>query len=192
MENAEIQMERLAAVPAANPWALVSIQALHPFYKGRSQEIVASWMTRQDRDTAIADNIAYVTAALRTAAPESGLPLVFAGFSQGVAMSYRAALRGDRFADGVIAVGGDVPPELVADNTSRFPPVTIVRGRTDAAYSDAALRADVEALAARGVAPEVHVVTGGHEWTPEVGAIAAAFLDRRAATAHGGGGGIVI
>ena len=52
-------------------------------------------MTRQDREAAIADNIDYVdrvVAATRTAAE----PLVFAGFSQGVAMAFRAAVRGKR------------------------------------------------------------------------------------------------
>src|SRR5687768_3381211 len=60
MENAEIQMERLAAVPGTERWTLVSVQGLNRFYKGRSQEVVAGWMTRQDRDDAIRDNIAYV------------------------------------------------------------------------------------------------------------------------------------
>ena len=37
-----------------------SIQGLHRFYQRRTNEVIASWMTRQDRELAIADNLAYV------------------------------------------------------------------------------------------------------------------------------------
>ena len=39
------------------------MQALHPFYT-KTERIVASWMTRQDRELAIADNIRYVQAVI--------------------------------------------------------------------------------------------------------------------------------
>ena len=64
MENASIQMERLEAIPGSSAWTLVSIQGLHRFYRGRTEDIVASWMTREDREEAIADNVGYVSAAL--------------------------------------------------------------------------------------------------------------------------------
>ena len=63
-ETAEVQIARLAAVPGADAWTLLSVQALHRFYRGRSEEVVASWMTRQDRDAAVADNVRYVDAAI--------------------------------------------------------------------------------------------------------------------------------
>ena len=44
-ETAEIQMARLEAIPGADAWTLLSVQALHRFYRGRSEEVVASWMT---------------------------------------------------------------------------------------------------------------------------------------------------
>ena len=52
-------------------------------------------MTRQDRDDMIADNIEYVDRVVAAAAPP-GVPLVTAGFSQGVAMAFRAGVRGRR------------------------------------------------------------------------------------------------
>ena len=36
-ETADVQMARLAAVPGADAWTKVSIQALHRFYRGRSK-----------------------------------------------------------------------------------------------------------------------------------------------------------
>jgi hypothetical protein len=79
-ENAEIQVDRLKAIPGSDRWLIVSIQALHRFYQRRSNLVVASWMTRQDREAAIADNAAYVSACLDAVTTEwPALPtIVFA------------------------------------------------------------------------------------------------------------------
>src|SRR5437762_14191850 len=93
MENAAIQMARMADIPGASMWTLVSIQGLHRFYRGRTNEVVASWMTREDRDAAIADNIAYVAAALDGVPHDASSRIMFMGFSQGAPMPLRAAVR---------------------------------------------------------------------------------------------------
>src|SRR5262245_16784392 len=123
MEGAAIQMERLQQV-APEAWTLVSVQGLNRFYRGRSEETVASWMTRQDREAAIADNIEYINRVVGAIRP-SGERLAFMGFSQGVAMAFRAAVHGRAHADAVIAVGGDVPPELLDDPGAEFPRVLL-------------------------------------------------------------------
>src|SRR5436190_18768177 len=101
-ETAAIQLTRLEGIPGADAWTLVSVQALHRFYRGRTQEVGASWMTREDRDAAIADNLAYVTAALRVVPDDTDARVIYVGFSQGVAMAFRAALLGSAPAAGVI------------------------------------------------------------------------------------------
>src|SRR5580698_951538 len=63
-EDAERQLVRLRAISGSDRWLIVSIQALHPFYDRRTEAVVASWMTRQHRELAIADNNAYVSAAI--------------------------------------------------------------------------------------------------------------------------------
>jgi hypothetical protein len=65
-EDAETQMERLRLIPESTRWLNVSIQALHRFYQRRTDRVVASWMTRQNRELAIADNIAYITSCIET------------------------------------------------------------------------------------------------------------------------------
>jgi predicted esterase len=175
METAVIQMERLSAVPGADRWTLVSVQGLNRFYRGRTQDVVAGWMTRQDREAAIHDNIAYVDNVI-DAIHTGAEPIVFTGFSQGVAMAFRAALRGRAGASGVIAVGGDIPPELLADSAPQFPRVLLMRGATDEWYTATKLAADVAALRARGDDPEPLTYDGGHEWTAEVSAAAGRFL----------------
>src|SRR6185503_13854280 len=106
------------------------------FYRSRSEEIVASWMTRQDRELAIADNLAYVAAVIDTVIRElpAPSPLVISGFSQGVAMAFRSACASTRAIAGVIAAGGDVPPELTADQLRKIPAVLLTRGEHDQWY----------------------------------------------------------
>lgn len=176
MESAEVQMARLAALPGADAWTLVSIQALHRFYRGRTDDVVAGWMTRQDRELAIADNVRYVDAALDAAGLDPARPLVHAGFSQGAAMALRAAVRGRRTSIGVVSVGGDVPPDLLTDDRARFPPVLLLRGVRDDWYTQDKFDKDVESLRARDLALRSHVYDGGHEWNGAVDALAATFL----------------
>jgi predicted esterase len=175
MEQAVIQMARLEAIPGAERWTLVSIQALHQFYRGRSQDVVASWMTRQDRESAIADNIEYVDAALDSVPHDSSTRIVYAGFSQGVAMAFRAALRGRRAAAGVIGIGGDVPPELLLDPQAAFPFVLLARGARDEWFTAEQFRADLNALSTRGRVRALEF-DGGHEWNVVVSEAAGDFL----------------
>lgn len=172
MENADIQMERLLQTPGSDAWTLVSVQGLHRFYRGRSEAVVAGWMTRQDRDEAIADNIRYVDRVVAEVASGSAR-LATVGFSQGVATAFRAGIRGHRRAHAIVAAGGDIPPELLADPDVTFPPSLLARGERDDWYTGDKLQADADALRARGVNVTTLVYPGGHEWTHEVASAAA-------------------
>jgi predicted esterase len=165
-------------MPGAERWTRVAVQALHRVYRGRTPEVVASWMTSQDRDEMIADNIAYVEAVVRAIAPRAGVAVVHAGFSQGAAMAFRAAVHGG--AAGIISVGGDVPPDVLAGRDV-IPPVFLARGDKDDWYSGAQHERDAEALRARGVSVEPFVYAGGHAWTADVSVAAAAWLESIAA-----------
>lgn len=176
-ENAERNLEQLARIPGHEGWTLASIQGLHRFYTARMEEVVASWMTRQDRELAIEDNIAYVDRVVGAIRREQSVGrLVFAGFSQGVAMAFRAGLRGTARADGVIALAGDVPPDVREMPASRFPAVLIGRGTRDTWYTEDKLSADANLLESKGVRVRAVVFDGGHEWTDEFRAAAAEFL----------------
>jgi predicted esterase len=133
-------------------------------------------MTREDREAAIADNLAYVAAALDAAPHDAATPIVFVGFSQGVAMAFRAAVCGPARARGVIAVGGDVPPELLSDDACTFPPVLLARGERDAWYTPPTFDADVDALKARGADMAAVVYDGAHEWNAAVAALVGRYL----------------
>ena len=173
-EDASTNMAALQRIPNASEWLLVAVQALHPFYT-KNERIVASWMTRQDREMAIADNVRYVAGVVEVVSREFGLetsPIVFAGFSQGVAMAYRAAAAIP--AAGVIVLAGDVPPDV----TGPLPDVLIGRGSGDSWYTEEKATADVARLEGSARSVETCVFEGGHEWTDAFAAAAGVFLQR--------------
>ena len=179
-EDAELHLERLRSIPGADRWLIVSIQGLHRFYRGRSRDVVASWMTRQNRDLMIADNLFYVTAVIDEVRREWGPAnvLVFAGFSQGVAMAFRAATLGRHQPNGIIALGGDIPPELEKESLARIPDALLGRGERDDWYTPQKLSDDQARLRDAGTMVVTTTFDGGHEWTAEFNRVAAAFLSR--------------
>ena len=178
MENARTQMERLEAIPGAALWMLVAVQALHRFYRGRSEEVVASWMTSEDRDAAIADNIEYVDAALDSVPHDGATRIVYAGFrrvspwrSDG---GPRQARRGGRDWN-----RRRYPARVLADPEAEFPYVLLARGARDEWLTANKFRADLNALTGarprRGSAPLEY--DGGHEWGAPVAEGIGDFLD---------------
>ena len=166
-ELAEHQMERLQTIPGADALRLLSVQALNRFYSGRSGQVVASWMTRQDRELAIADNLAYVEAVLSEVSGKPGqeFGVVFAGFSQGVAMAFRAACASTRRVLGVVVLGGEVPPELENHALRRIPTILLGRGDADDRYPIAQWERDRTRLTAAGLDMRAFSFQGGHHWT---------------------------
>jgi predicted esterase len=176
-ENAERHLAELRRIPGAAGWALCAVQALHTFYN-RQGEVIASWMTRFNREEAIADNIAFVGGVVaevrRVLPPETCL--VYLGFSQGAAMAYRAAAACGHTCQGVIVLGGDLPPEIAERDLPGFPPVLLGRGSSEEWYDAVKMEHDVELLRAKGVDIHPLIFDGGHEWTDEFRAAAARFL----------------
>ncbi len=180
-EGADRMLDELVRIRGPRPWVLVSVQALNRFY-GRASTVVANWMTREDRELAIADNLSYVAsvvAAVRRDQPTTDV-VVYAGFSQGVAMAYRAAafvaspeVPRPR---GVVLLAGDIPPD-VAPVLSSLPPVLVGRGTEDDWYTEPKATADLETFRVAGVRPSLHVFDSGHVWDPSFIARAGEFLD---------------
>jgi predicted esterase len=176
-EGAERSLEELRRLPGAGACTLCAVQALHPFYN-RTGQVIASWMTRQQREHAILDNVRYaasVVAEVKRTLPVSER-LVYLGFSQGAAMAYRAAASAGHACRGVIVLGGDVPGELASLDLARFPPVLVGRGTTDEWYDERKMDHDLEVLRGKGIDARTSVFTGGHEWTDEFRAAAGEFL----------------
>ena len=176
-QSADEMMEMLRGIPADASWTRVSIQALHRFYRGRSQTTVASWMTRQDREAAIADNIEYINRAVDAAVGADAGPLVYLGFSQGASMAARAAVHGKRRASGLVILGGDIPADVKTDSGSRLStlPVLVGIGSGDTWYQKL-VDADLQFLRDRGVSPHVVRFSGGHEFTDDFRSAVGAWI----------------
>ena len=170
-------MRSLQQIPGHERWLLVAVQALHPFYH-REDFVVANWMTRQDRELAIAENVQYVGSVIDAVRRDHATraPLVFTGFSQGVAMAYRAAAHYK--AEAVIALGGDVPPDVATPTPVILPSVLIGRGTRDGFYTEQKHENDVATLRRLSVPVESCVFDGGHEWTSDFYAASGKMLAR--------------
>lgn len=175
-QNAEVHMADLEPIPGIGEWTVVAVQALNRFYAGRSIETAACWMTRQDRELAIADNINYVRAV--AAAFPAARTIIVEGFSQGAAMAYRAAANLDRVAAAII-LGGDCPPDV----DGPLPPILIGRGEDDEWYTDEKFKNDLNFLAGRARI-ETAVVKGRHEFTDALRSAAGEFLSRALTGQH--------
>jgi predicted esterase len=184
-QSADEVLTDVMKVPGIDRWHVAVPQALNTFYARRDERVVASWMTRQNREQAILDNVAYIDRVVNDLA-KSAETLVFMGFSQGSAMAYRAAMLGRRPASGIIALAGDVPPELKLPGSAApdlsaargrsWPRVLIGVGREDPWYTPARCDEDEGALRAQKVDVDVNRFSGGHEWTDEFRAAAAVWL----------------
>lgn len=180
-ESPEIQMARLQAISGSGAWTSIAIQGLHRFYERRSNTVVASWMTRQDRELAIADNVAYVNGVIDAewTARNGARGIVYAGFSQGVAMAFRAAVSSRRPVLGVIAAGGDVPPEIDRKALGGIRHVLLCHGAEDKWYTEAKFEQDQARVRGAGVTLMTCAFAGGHEWSTPVLEAAATFLQDR-------------
>jgi predicted esterase len=177
-ENADLHLEQLRRLPGATRWVLCAVQALHPFYN-RAGDVIAGWMTRQQREHAIEDNLRYVASVVAEVKRELPVSerLAYLGFSQGAAMAYRAAAGSGHACQGVVVLGGDVPPELEPRDLSHFPSVLLGRGSSEEWYDAAKMEHDVELLRKKGIDVRPFVFQGGHEWTNEFRAEAGRFLE---------------
>ena len=167
-QRAETMIDMLETVPGIEQWTIASIQALHPFYD-RGGGVVASWMTKEDREAAIAENVEYVddaTVALQR--DRRADVIVSVGFSQGAAMAWRAAVLGRRRADGVVSIGADIPPELAGAPAENFPIALVAGGTRDEFYTAAKMDLDLQLLESKGAPYGTLRYDGGHEWTDEV------------------------
>ena len=154
---------------------VVAPEAMNRYYTvnpdvapARDRPVGATWMTREDRESEVADYVEYldtVADEVTGGATAPGVQLDVIGFSQGAATAARWVAHGRVPATRLILWGGLVPPD---HDLSRGPhslrgvPLTIVLGTHDHYVSDAALADDVARLAKAGISTSVIRFDGGH------------------------------
>jgi len=152
---------------------IVAPEALSRFYleAGGSEKIGASWMTREDRLTEIADYVRYLDALYVAVGAETVQRVVVLGFSQGTATAARWLAMGTARADRLILWGGEVPPDLdLAAARPRWAETALllVGGSADQYITPKVLARDEARLREHDIPYRVERFEGGHEIVPEV------------------------
>jgi predicted esterase len=101
-----------------------------------SSAVGATWMTREDRDSEIADQVSYLDTlhdAVAAAVPRDAMQLTAFGFSQGVATVCRWLARGRTRAHRLVCWGGAIPDDVGLDAGSplRHAALWLVAGSRD-------------------------------------------------------------
>ncbi len=160
-EKSEAQMKMLQQIPGAQSWFCCSIQALHSFYNSKGK-IGYCWMTSEDRELRIQENIDYVNSVISELKENYSInnTLVFHGFSQGTGIACRAAVLGDHQPAGVVLMGGDIPPEL--ESLDRMQRILLPRGNKDRIYLKGKWLQDVSRIEQSNLDASFCNFDGGH------------------------------
>lgn len=169
---ADAVVDVLAPAVDAIGWALVCPEGMHRFHPvGARGAVGASWMSRHGRAHDIAANRRYLAAVVeRIAERWPRRALAGLGFSQGASQLWRLAHQQGGL-DLLLAIGGDIPPELHDRTPSSRPPVVLGRGRGDRIYTAERLAADAAVLARLAWPHRCLDWPGGHTLDAEVAAV---------------------
>lgn len=149
---------------------IVAPEALHRFYidpppaPASQRRVGATWMTREDRETDIADYVRYLDAVYDHVNPKNARVRAF-GFSQGCATVFRWAAMGKSRIDDLILWAGEVPPDVdmqpaaVRLHQTR---IVLTYGTNDGLIAQTAQARNRELLDGAGLSYQVHHYKGGH------------------------------
>lgn len=164
-----------ALAPIASPSRLiVAPEALSRFYVDRTSmsmdpppRVGATWMTREDREHEIADQVTYLDALHDhvRASLSGSVRLRVLGFSQGVATVTRWLAFGRTRAHEVILWAGSFPSDLDARRLAErlgTAPVVVVAGTGDELVTRQTLEAQLPTLRDAGLAARLVTFDGAH------------------------------
>jgi predicted esterase len=159
---------------ASDESLLVAPEAMNRFYlastdktSGKDRPVGASWMTREDRASEIADYVEYLDALsdeVVGSAQGTRVAINVVGFSQGGATATRWVTHGRARIDRLILWGSLLPPEtdLSAGHALRRARLTLVIGSHDQYIDEAAFAAEEARLNAAKVPHDAIRFDGGH------------------------------
>ena len=159
---------------ASDDSLLVAPEAMNRFYLASSEKatgaerpVGASWMTREDRASEIADYVEYLDALYDAVSESAGgalPPINVIGFSQGGATATRWVTHGRARISRLILWGSLLPPEtdLSAGHALRRARLTLVVGNQDQYIDDAAWATERARLDAAKVPYDAIRFDGGH------------------------------
>jgi len=153
---------------------IVAPEAMNRFYlvatdkaPARDRPVGATWMTREDRESEIADYVEYLEALYEEIVnngSESPALINLVGFSQGAATATRWVTHGSARIDRLILWGGLLPPDadLKRGEALRNVPLTLVIGDRDHYITDDMVANEKARLDGLGIPYELIEFDGGH------------------------------
>ena len=164
---------------ASTTQLVVAPEGLHRYYidpmsvPARERRVGATWMTREDRDTDIADYVAYLDRVADDikARVSHTCRLHALGFSQGSSTVFRWAVRGNTIIDRLILWAGEVPADVdmqQAALTLADTNITLVSGASDKLMPQRSMQVQQQRLEAAGIPYTTEQHGGGHEMNSEL------------------------
>lgn len=149
---------------------IVAPEGLHRFYaRGSAEKVVASWMTKEDRENDIRDYISFLDQVFEELKGENFKRVVLLGFSQGAATASRWASAGNarHEIDELILFCGFFPPDLPLSGIPEQMKLTVVTASDDRFISAAQEAEQLDAM--RKLNPQLtHIrFEGQHEIDPD-------------------------
>lgn len=178
------RFSRWVAPLAERGFLVVVPQAPHQLYINYEPKTVGfNWLTIHEKERSITEFAEYMHQLIKTVHAEFPFDegrVCLLGFSQGVSMSYRFAVRSGLNIGAVIACGSDLPPDVAEElpNREAFP-VLIVHGKDDPMAKIDKAESAVAELKKHGFSPDTIFFNGGHQLPREVvGQIGDWLVDR--------------
>ncbi|MFI5204294.1 MAG: alpha/beta hydrolase [Flavobacteriales bacterium] len=146
---------------------IIAPEGMHRYYlNGVSGKVGASWMTKEERENDITDNVHYLDGLLQEIKSGcSNADVVVLGFSQGVATAARWVAYGKVNPVKVIFWGGLFPPDMnweVASGIWKTQNVHILIGNEDEFYTSKDFKAYYAPVLTRFGKVEIHEYEGKH------------------------------
>lgn len=141
---------------------IVAPEGLSRFYrKGFEGEVVSSWMTREDRQSEIADQRFFLNRLYDRLTENNSCRIHVLGFSQGTATATRWMVGNERTFSNLILWGGDFAPD-VEGHIKGVSKIHCVVGSSDPFIPLPLFEERCVMMENRGYQLERHVFAGGH------------------------------
>ncbi len=145
--------------------AIIAPEGLHRFYqKGFYGDVVASWMTKEDREVDISDYVEYLSKLTKILLTENQEITIF-GFSQGVATTCRWVVESDIKPKNLILWAGTFPNDLnlkKSKNSFRDINCFLVFDKDDPFRNETSWNEQLNFIDSIGVKPKIFNFDGGH------------------------------
>lgn len=141
---------------------IVAPEGLSRFYrKGFAGDVVATWMTREDRHHEIADYIGYLDQLYDLFITTNGIKVYVVGFSQGASTASRWVMTGNRKIDGLVIWSGEFAPDI-AEFNSEMDVIWQVLGNSDEFIDNSRFEKQAQYLESKGFNVANVNFEGGH------------------------------